>query len=87
MLLDSKLCIYPLLGIPKSSILKRVCSLLCLLEEASTETFTPLNYIFAFVYRNVFWFSLRGHLWWNILSVFPSGVKVKEVAYKANIPC
>lgn len=44
-------------------------------------------HFFVFVYRNVFWFSLRGHLWWNVLFVFPSAVKVKEVAYKANIPC
>lgn len=71
MLLLSKLCIYHLLGIPKSYILKRVSTLLlCLLEEASTEAFAPLDYIFVFVFRNVFWFRLRGYSWWDVLVFF-----------------
>lgn len=88
MLLLSKLCIYHSLRILKSYIFKRVSALLlCLLEEASTEAFAPLDYIFVFIFWNVFWFRLRGHSRWDVLVFFPSGVKVKEVAYKANIPC
>lgn len=86
MLLLSKLCIYHSLRILKSYIFKRVSAPLCLLEEASTEAFAPLDYISVFIFWNVLWFRLRGHPWWDVLVFFPSGVKVKEVAYKANIP-